>query len=141
VQQFTKAVSLSNECSLKIWRCVNVKGYFFEWSETVAVYVRLLSATQCKVTGMFVNLIPPVTVTFDDLFHFDFTVKSRRTNAYYFLRIEVVAFDLQQPEVYGVFHLLVLLNCLISSSLRSGSRNIRDIPVYNARPVVRIAYY
>jgi len=48
---------------------------------------------------MFVNLVPPVTVTFDDLFHFDFTVKPRRHNMYYFLRIEVVAFDLEHPQV------------------------------------------
>jgi len=51
------------------------------------------------MTGMFVSLVPPVSVTFDELFHFDFTVKPRRQNVYYFLRIEVVAFDLQHPEV------------------------------------------
>ena len=48
---------------------------------------------------MFVNLVPPVTVAFDELVHFDLTVKPRHQNMYYFLRIEVVAFDLERPEV------------------------------------------
>jgi len=76
-----------------------VEGHCFNWSETVAVYLRVHSSSQCKLTGMFVNLVPPVTVTYDDLFHFDLTVKPRRQNMYYFLRIEVVAFDLERPEV------------------------------------------
>jgi len=49
---------------------------------------------------MFVNLEPPVTVTFDELLHFDFTIKPRQKSVSYFLRIEVVAFDLEEPEVY-----------------------------------------
>ena len=74
-------------------------GHNFNYSETVAVYLRFHSSSQCKLSGMFVNLVTPVTVTFDDLLHFDFTVKPRQKNVYYFLRIEVVAFDLEHPEV------------------------------------------
>jgi len=75
------------------------EGHLFDWSESVAVYLRLHSSSQCKLSGMFVNLIPPVTVTFDELFHFDFAVKPRRQNMYYFLRIELIAFDLEHPQV------------------------------------------
>jgi len=84
-----------------------VEGHLFNWSERVAVYLRLNSSSQCKLTGMFVNLVPPVNVVFDDLIHFDFTVKSRRQNMYYFLRIEVVAFDLEHPEVCVVAALIL----------------------------------
>ena len=83
---------------------MNCEGHYFNWSEKVAVYLRLHSSSQCKLSGMFVNLVPPVTVAFDDLFHFDFTVKPRRQNMYYFLRIEVVAFDLEHPEVCQLSH-------------------------------------
>ena len=107
-----------------------MKGHYFNWSESVAVYLRVHSSSQCKLSGMFVNLVPPVTVTFDELFHFDLTVKPRRQNMYYFLRIEVVAFDLEHPEVLILQSLLIVV-CKPGCGPEKSEGRLKEVGIRN----------
>jgi hypothetical protein len=63
------------------------------------VYLRVSSTAQCKFSAAFNGLVTPITVAFDELMHFDLAVDPQRQDAYYFIRIAVMAYDVVQPEV------------------------------------------
>lgn len=74
-------------------------GDLFVNSRNVSVYLRVNSTYQCKLSAVYTGLATPVTVAFDELMHFDLTVDQQILDAYYFIRISVVAFDINKPHV------------------------------------------
>lgn len=79
--------------------CECYSGQLFTSKRSISVYLRVNSTTQCKFSAAFNGLVTPKNVAFDELMHFDFAVDSQRQDAYYFIRIAIMAYDVGQPEV------------------------------------------
>ena len=79
--------------------CPLAIGRLFGTAANIAIYIRVNSTYESKVSCVFKGLEPRIPVTFDQLMHFDFTADTQKHDAYYFLRIAILAYDIHDPQV------------------------------------------